>query len=487
MYMLILSHMRWRQLGTDSQQRLLGWFFLTLGTLGAAGDLFFYQTANVPYLLFLIAGLWLIMRATHIFDEGETARTLRQHHQATHRASKLHARLHHVQTHTAPVAQSVFSALHATLLAIGAVALSIFVVLLWVYQPLSFLFLLALCSIALVLTAFFYRSAHWLLVAIIFTLASISQVGSVVSLTKDYQDALFVVFLCAPVLTFLVSTYFHQTFKNRRFMAGVLTLASAAYITIWLQVSNFSLAYGFKSALISLACIAALMALIAWSRKQRLSFAKYLLSVGIVALFFYVYLFWSSVAVTLTWLAVALAALIIGFLLPSYSARMAGLLALAIAILYYLVVIVPEPITIGGPLWSHARVWMGVSIGAFVSLCWWWYGFVSAYGKEDRLVPLIKRVCVAVLCAVGVSLVLSEVASTAGQGIAACILGLGFLVGAYRYRSLAAGSSGVILLLYAVLEMCLAFNSATPSIRLFMFLSLGIVVLPGSLLIANRR
>ena len=477
-----------RHVGTEVHQRIAGWFLLTVGILGLLTDLNSLNSVNVPYLIMLAGGMWLLARNLHLFDEGETATLLRTQHYHEHQKPKLHARYHHVQQHiTAQKAQEIISTLRVFLLVVGAIALSVSTVLLWQYEPIGFLFFLALASMVLVVLAFHNRSTIWLLVGTLFTLVSILQASATSLQTADYQDALFVAFATIPVVIFLIITYYQQTHQYRRFIGGILGLASASYLVTWLQFPSLPLATSFEVGLISLSLLSALMALFSWARRQRISYAKYFLLISLSALFMYVYLFWSSTAVTLLWLTAALASLVVGFMIPSYSARMLGLACLSVAVLYYLLVVIPDPLTVSGPLWTQAQVWVGISLLISLGVSYWWYGFIDAKSKEKMLLPAIKSFFIASGSAAIFSLLLVESTSMAERGILSCLGAVILFLGAKMYKSSSALLCGFILCLYALLEIGLSIGNATDGMRLLMFLSLVILLVPGTFLIYQRR
>ena len=455
-------------------QHTLGWFLLTVGTLGLSSDLYFYGIANIPYLVLLGAGIWLLVRNTNIFDESETKQVLRERH---------HTKV--AINHAQPSLE--FASWHAGLILVGGIVLSILLVLLFQYQPTAYFFVLLLVSAGLFALFFKRHTVFWLLLSSCLTLLSLIQVNFCIQ-NNQQIDSLTIFILVGAVAFggFLVTALTQQKLESYRIVALSLGIFSLAYVGSWVQLSGLSVSDSFVAGLLSLTGLAWTAGVLAWIQAKRFSYAKYLGVVGAIAGLLYVYLFWGTIAITTAWLTGAVLLIAIGFLLPSYSLRMTGLISLAVSVLYYLVAVVNEPVAVEGGVWTHPQVWLGLSLMAVLAVTWWWYGISDVKGKEKLLYPHIRSGLLAALLGSGLAILLSQLSDGWLKITITLAIALAFCVGAERYRNIMSLVAGMVLILFALLQCIIQFSLGQDSARLLLFLALAILLLPGAFLL-NRR
>lgn len=470
-----------------NRQRTGGWFLLVVGALGLSLDLFQYQEVNIPYLAVLAVGLWLVGRASNVFDEGETKRELRHQYLYGKGAAHLHANAHHRAETIRPL-NPALPGMYVVLVGIGATCLSVGLYYLFNHNSTAFFGVLAAIALCMLLAVWERRSVTWLLLAAVVTLLTLVQALTVLSPLDQYMNeaqSIFIFVSTLSVAAFFIVARLKQTYESRSMVRGSLVLFSLAHVGSWVCLADLPLASRWQWGLVSLISFLMLALCVAWIRSRRFSYAKDLGILLLSALLCYVYLFWSDVSIAGLWLLLSIALLMCGFLLPSYSTRLLGLFSLSMAVMSYLVGVVPNPEALAGPIWTHARVWLGVSLMTFLLVSWWWYGFLPLVGKERKILSAIRQGLMAALLGCGVALILTEVSGVT-LGLVAVALGVTFLIGARAYRNNASGAAGCVLLLYGLLNLILAFPDASDSLRLLIFLGLAILLLPSSILVMRR-
>jgi hypothetical protein len=478
----LFSPRTWRFMNQESHQRILGWSLLTISMLGLGSDLFLYQIVNIPYLVLLVIALWFIVRATNLFDESDTKQILRQkaHRQRVHTFHALHQ-------HASPATRTIpkLSWKMALFLCSIVVLCTVGLVGLFAYEPTYFLLLLTLVAAGVLSLTFQSRSALWLLTSAgLLTMITLETI-QLANATALNVPVLFFALATLSVTALFMVAFLEQAYHTYKMVVGSIVLLGSSYVLAWLWLTGLPILYRFEAGLLSLVGISLVAALFSWNRVQRNSFAKYLVVTAAIAFACYVYLFWGSVAVTLMWFTGAIAALSLGFLIPSYSARIVGLGALATTVLYYLVVIINEPLSIAGAYWTDVQVWLGSSLIAFLLVCWWWYGFVEPAKKEAQLVSQVRRACLTAVVACSIALLIRELPTVPGAVVSSCIA-LGLLWIGYRYRNTAAAISGFVLFTYGVLELFFTLTPTNDLLRFLVFLCLAILCGAGSILFARR-
>jgi|GEM_PF-5967223 len=471
---------RWFRL--ESHQHALGWFLLTVGALGTAGDLYYYNIANIPYLIVLGVGLWLIVRSANLFEESETKKQLREHHRLHHLE---HAADHHqtLIANTPPVISTV----QVLLIVLGVAALSVGLFLLYQVQPTWFFFVLFATNVPLFALFFRRHTAAWLLMSGSLTLATVLQaIRSLQQFPSADPMATFLMVGAICIAALAVITCSKQRHDNYRLIGFSLFLYSLAYITSWTALSGLEVRLSFEVALLSWAAISAIACMFAWMRVQRFSFAKYLGLVALISVVSYVYLFWSSDAVTATWLACGLVALFAGFLLPSYSMRMLGLGCVGVGVLYYLLIVTAEPLVVDGAWWTHPQVWLGLATILISFLSWWWYGLIKIQGKEARLYPALRAGLMTAAIGSALALMFTQLTDGWVKIVVTIAVSLAMMMGAQLYRNAATFVTGILLFAYGVLQLIVYFPNASDTSRLLLFLALAILLLPGSIFLTHR-
>lgn len=190
---------------------------------------------------------------------------------------------------------------------------------------------------------------------------------------------------------------------------------------------------------------------VSWLGYQRLSYAKYFLSAATAALLLFIYLVLDPVSVALIWFVLALGVTTAGFVLPSYSARLAGLGLLAIAVLHYLLTVFAADQVIG-PTFLRDRVWLGIVFGFFLPALGLWYLGTRTKGVEKQLGPIIANSLSAtsflIFFGLGFMDVMAPYQSLAWLTIALAAIGFG------RYTGLSLiTKAGTVLIIFAVIKL----------------------------------
>ena len=372
---------------------LNGWFLFTVGFLGVVYDQWYFQTLNLPYAALLLIGLWFIVRDSGLIDIGETTATL-MHDRTPHpRISKRAATaLRHEFWH------------YATLI-IGIASLTSGLYYLSTIHPSRFVLLAGIGVTAAALYGWRQRSEIWFASSIfalgILLLSVPYLLGNANPNIRMWVSLLN---LGALLLAYIPVVRWPRRFDNQLLIRALLPFSGLIYITMSVWSANYPADVAWFIALISYVGFTLACAMGAWLHTERRSFSKYFLLLSVLTVLGLSYWLIGLLAVTIFLLMLSLAALVLGFVLPSYSARLLGFLMLGFTYLQFIFIVLPSDTSSNDVSLLRPGLWLGLVIVATAYLVRWWY---RAFDETRTREVVLKEVIGASLQAAALALVLA--------------------------------------------------------------------------------
>jgi hypothetical protein len=390
-------------------RRVLAWFLITYGLASLLLDYLTSQALNQPAAVLAVIGFGLLASAYRIFDVSDSVERLRAAQQLVQRGIESSALHVHPQSK-----REVLQAEHRHRIWIVAALLGILIV----ASPFlllggSFTALLAVVAAAIGVSV----------VAVIraqdkplrFSLAVLAATGLILlAITLVRVETIEATAIACISVLYLVAVLYGiartpQSLPVRRLLVVVLMLVIPTFIVAFAATSVLLYSSGVVVAAVASVGMLLAMALLAWQGYGRDSYAKYFLIGATVVILLFLYQIISSPALVLTWLIIAMPALALGVLLPSYSARMVALAALALAVIHYILgVLGGEAIIVPYAIMAPS-FWVGLVLSGCLGLVSWWYQEVSVLkGRERRMQKLLTQLCRAVSATILLSAILAS-------------------------------------------------------------------------------
>jgi hypothetical protein len=423
----------------EAQTRILGWMFLIVSLLGLLGGWSTMGT-TVTFLLAvaLLCGIWLIVAASGLVAPSETYLQLAREHRAakpTH-AQGVHKR-HGGWLSGTRLTPSQLSLLGGALLlaAVGGAYLAALVQdVVLAAIPAAFglallgawagmrrrhdLFLLATAAFALLLvvlpapleamiTLLAGSAILWIAAwpgesRVVTSAVGLATVLVAFGQTYGHSDSFDIptqfAVACSTLMGFLLTALPYavarRTLKDRDIARVTLVTVPVLVVLSLTTVGPYSAFENLLTALLVIVAGYLTLAYVAWLGNGRLSYVKYFATGALLALLAAMYLVLDPISLTLFWFVIALGVSAAGFLLPSASARMSGLLLTGITVVHYLVLIMNAP-QVSGPALLRDRFWLGCVIALFLPALAIWFQEAKVRGVERRLIPSLTTTLVA--------------------------------------------------------------------------------------------
>lgn len=490
----------------DESQRLrfIGWFMIAASTTGILGGWVNAPVVATLFSLCLVIGFWLLVRAAGLFDMSESTHQLYEEYR-TRKASSAHQVHKAAHIHTASsTAEVMTGAIRVLFMVMGGLVLGL--VLAWfltqrVADPLTrFLPILVVVLGCLYYAIsqkkqallYFVTLALYGLLAMsdlpLYSLAIILVLTPVLayvgwSLKDRFFPGLLAFLSYASLLRWLwnftqtdnfprllpVTSWMNERYlilagsllffvvlvapfiarrreiEERESVRFVLATSTIGYVLTFGWLAEYLGSYRWFVTLFSLVILLACFGYLSWVRYQRFSYAKYFLALALATLVIFAYTYLDTVAIALLWFIAGVVTTTLGFLLNSYTARMTGMLLLALTVAQYIVGILPNPEQYAGPVLLHERVWLGIIISIYLPVLALWFKDTKLRGTETKLVPVyINTLFSASLLLLFAMLTLESTGML--QTLWWIILGMGgLLVGVWQRVALLRGLSALLL------------------------------------------
>lgn len=374
--------------------RVGAWAFLTLGSLGLLLDILRFNEVNMFYGLLTVLGLWMIVRHSGLIDAGDTVEHLRLH---AGKASAGHAHAHHVAPHHA--LGKPIKAIQVVLLVAAGILLVAAATYLYDLSRGSFFLITLLTSLVITWFGRWRGSDIWFGTGSLLVMTTMFAAVDTLQPAEQFRFERLSVSYMAPLLLLMVCFYLssrRRTLENSAFNKVLLTTTCGVYLCVLGWMSPFNGDAPWQIGLLSLLGISGAFALYTWIKQGRHSFAKHFLVVSIAALTIFCYLYMSITAVTLIITLFALVALLAGFLLPSYTARMVGLGLLKLSFLQYMLMILGDDTRAVTSITQLPAVWIGAVLAIlYLVVAWWYEAFQASKPAEKLLKSVIQQGLVA--------------------------------------------------------------------------------------------
>ncbi len=441
------------RMSNPNLSRVLGWALLVFSLLSMSTQ--FAQTSEISfvYVITLAIGVWLMIRAIGVLEEGETARHLKIKH-LQHQV--LHASRVHTGKRVMPSRKAISTHIRERLTSeyvlglIVCLALALSVVSAAFFIPILFIAVTTSLCIYLILLGMMRKSvitlgvAQVIGMALLFNAAQWFGGGATYALEQVFINVLGAVIIIASV--FCLGNI-PRTHANHIVGRVVIINAFLFYVCAATGLVTTGTLNNLGYALLTFAAAMGPAAAFAWIRFERSSFAKYLATAAVLAVLAFAYLYLSTVAVTLIWFISAVSFFMFGFGLPSYSARIMGLTLLAGTFINYMLLLVPGGERVAGSFWMQESFWLGVLLSIFMLLVAGWYNAILLSGMEAYLRPLLRRSLMLASYAV-VTIIIVASASGLTQTVVLALFGaIGALLGVFmRSRWTVLGGSAIALI-----------------------------------------
>jgi len=423
--------------GLDEDQaanRMIGWGILALTAVALINNI---QNQSVLFLLVITGsiGVWLILQASGIIDESDSVRQLATESRAeravpagrTHHTVRLEKRVNTTQRlqwiallagvfigvtavtyAVASIGQDKHSELLLILVIFAGIAVEVtrreysrLLQYLLVIGCAVLLLLLPSTPSTLALTLFLTGIALWYAFEKHDVPLRLGVIGGALYLTQVWLvpqglDQNITAELVRQIAGIILSALALLPYVQRRRTLGErdtsrISLALGACGLLFTLVSSALslLDYGWALALLTTGLVLAGLGYFAWIAHERLSYAKYFFTLALAAGAGFVLLAFDAPTITLMLFMAGMVVSMIGFVLPSYSARLLGVGLLGLAVLTYLLLLVPAPLQYSGSIFLRERVWMGMLLAVFLPLLAHWYKIAHMRGMELLLVPTL--------------------------------------------------------------------------------------------------
>ncbi len=508
--------------GSDSQSvnRMLGWGIVTLSALGFLSNI---TNQSVVYLLIISSavGIWLIVQASGVIEESDSARILAHQERAGTAPTAHHTHVsvhvpnkHLTRVHWGILSVGTFVAIAALTYSITASATSL------QQQTMIFLILFVLGAVEVIRRGFSKPLQYLLIVACYLTILMMPSLWIAVTVTllitaavliysweaKDAtlrtfaiaaalyltqiwlvpSDALAttltelirflsgLILSAAAIIPFLIE---RRTLKDQDVVRTSLVVGASGLLLTLLSSSLRDFDFGWILSLGSTGLVLTGLSGFAWIHNQRLSYAKHLLTLALASWFLCFYIAFSSSTTTLLLLIVGVAVIAVGFTLPSYSARLVGLGALTLAVLNYLLILLPEPLTYSGSPLMQERVWVGITIAVFLPVLAHWYALAKVRGIEQLLIPTITLASYSLSFMILFSVIYLDATSVA-QTLLWLVLSLVGMVGGSLLRLRLLTYLGAATFIISFLTVAFSTNPDLSILqRIMLLLVIGIILL----------
>lgn len=140
--------------------------------------------------------------------------------------------------------------------------------------------------------------------------------------------------------------------------------------------------------------LTAALAGLTWVKNGRYSYAKYFTAATLIAILISCVTYFQPTLLVLTWLAVAIVTLTVGFAFQSYSLRIFGLFILGGAFLHYFFTLIPSSFDLVSqvnqiPNMIASPIWLGIIMASFMVVLAFWYGDLKEKTMELKWQKLI--------------------------------------------------------------------------------------------------
>jgi hypothetical protein len=185
-----------------------------------------------------------------------------------------------------------------------------------------------------------------------------------------------------------------RSLKERDLSQAALMVAGSGAVLTLLASGLSHLPSVWPLSFASVGVCAAAFAYVAWDAEGRLSYAKYFLTVALLCVSVSAYFWVDAAAFVLFAFMVGVAVSTVGFTMPSYSARLVGMSALAIAYGFYMMTVLGVSGYFSASTLASEQLWIGLLFAVFLpSLASWYRLATTLRGMERLTLPAILLAC----------------------------------------------------------------------------------------------